>query len=158
MADTLGPAAAAQFLYHEARLLDERRFADWLDLWCDDALYWVPAGDETSDPTETVSLIFDDRRRLARRVAQLTSGLHHSQEPSSRTVHFVANAAVTVSSDGVLSVRSTLLVVEERGGLRLWPASVSHLLRATGEGLRIARKTVVLVNGDEPLDTLAILL
>ena len=31
-----------QFLFHEARLLDERRLQEWLALYAEDAEYWVP--------------------------------------------------------------------------------------------------------------------
>ena len=31
-----------EFLYHEAELLDERRYAEWLALLADDVRYWMP--------------------------------------------------------------------------------------------------------------------
>jgi 3-phenylpropionate/cinnamic acid dioxygenase small subunit len=39
--------AVTEFLYLEARLADEARYAEWLALWTDDGVYWVPA---TTDP------------------------------------------------------------------------------------------------------------
>ena len=39
--------AVVEFLHREARLADEARYAEWLALWTDDAVYWVPA---TTDP------------------------------------------------------------------------------------------------------------
>ena len=35
--------AVEAFLYTEARLADEARYAEWEALWEDDAIYWVPA-------------------------------------------------------------------------------------------------------------------
>ena len=35
--------AVVDFLYREARLADEARYAEWEALWTDDGVYWVPA-------------------------------------------------------------------------------------------------------------------
>src|ERR1700739_2546463 len=56
-----------QFLMHEARLLDESKFDDWLALFTADAWYWVPSEPDQRDPQQTVSLIYDDRRLLEAR-------------------------------------------------------------------------------------------
>src|SRR4051812_13028370 len=55
------------FLEHEARLLDEAKFDDWLALFTADAWYWVPSEPGQSNPHDTVSLIYDDRRLLETR-------------------------------------------------------------------------------------------
>src|SRR5580704_15055970 len=70
-----------QFLLHEARLLDDGKFDDWLALFTLDAWYWVPSESDQSDPVETVSLIYDDRRLLETRVRRLASPRMYSQEP-----------------------------------------------------------------------------
>jgi 3-phenylpropionate/cinnamic acid dioxygenase small subunit len=62
-----------QFLLHEARLLDEGKFDDWLKLFTPEAWYWVPSEPDQADPIETVSLIYDDRRLLETRVRRLAS-------------------------------------------------------------------------------------
>ena len=46
-----------QFLYHEARLLDTQQYEAWLELFTDDATYWVPLEREQKDPFETSSII-----------------------------------------------------------------------------------------------------
>jgi hypothetical protein len=43
-------------------------------------------------------------------------------------------------------------------GETLWAARTEYLLRAGSEGLRMARKTVKLVNNDKPLYTLSFLI
>ena len=35
-------ARLEEFVIHEARLLDERRFREWMELFADDGTYWVP--------------------------------------------------------------------------------------------------------------------
>jgi hypothetical protein len=53
-----------RFLQHEARLLDEGQFDEWLALFTADGSYWVPSEPDQDNPHETVSLIYDDRRLL----------------------------------------------------------------------------------------------
>ena len=55
------------FLLHEARLLDEARFDEWLALFTPDAQYWVPSEPKQQSPHDTVSLMYDDRRLLETR-------------------------------------------------------------------------------------------
>src|SRR5260370_42592678 len=74
-----------QFLLHQARLLDDGKFDDWLAVFTPAAWYWVPIGPDQADPVETVTLIYDDRRLLDARVRGLASPRSDSQEPRSRT-------------------------------------------------------------------------
>src|SRR4051812_49923929 len=60
-----------RFLLHEARLLDEARFDDWLSLFTSDGWYWVPSEPNQDNPHDTVSLIYDDRRLLETRVRRV---------------------------------------------------------------------------------------
>ena len=87
-------------MLHEARLLDEGKFDDWLALFTLDAWYWVPSEPGQADPVETVSLIYDDRRLLETRVRRLASPRMYSQEPRSRTSRIVAN--ITLEDVGPL--------------------------------------------------------
>src|SRR5688500_18927694 len=83
-----------QFLMHEARLLDESKFDDWLALFTADAWYWVPSEPDQDNPHDTVSLIYDDRRLLETRVRRLASPRLYSQEPRSRCSRMVANPTI----------------------------------------------------------------
>ncbi|HEV8142294.1 MAG TPA: aromatic-ring-hydroxylating dioxygenase subunit beta, partial [Methylomirabilota bacterium] len=57
--------AVVEFLYREARLADEARYAEWHALWTDDAEYWVPASaDPDADPDKHISHIYDNRARI----------------------------------------------------------------------------------------------
>jgi hypothetical protein len=77
------PALVA-FIYHEARLADEARYSEWEALWDDRATYWVPMAPD-ADPETQVSYINDNRTRIRSRVAQLNTGVRHSQTPPSST-------------------------------------------------------------------------
>jgi 3-phenylpropionate/cinnamic acid dioxygenase small subunit len=161
MADTmerLSAAAAEAFLVREARLLDEGRFEDWLALFTADAWYWLPSQPDQSNPKDTVSLIYDDRRLLETRVRRLRSAFIHAQQPASRTSRIVANVTLEGEKGGVQRVRSKLQLVEfRRDRQRLFAATCWHGLVPDGAGWRIAWKRVDLVNCDGELDGLVIL-
>src|SRR5580693_6387155 len=103
-----------QFLLHEARLLDEGKFNDWLGLFTPDAWYWVPSEPAQSDPFETVSLIYDDRRLLETRVRRLASPRMYSQEPRSRTSRMIGNVMIEETGTGFATVRSKFMMIEYR--------------------------------------------
>jgi benzoate/toluate 1,2-dioxygenase beta subunit len=145
-----------QFLFHEARLLDEQRYEEWLALFTEDATYWVPLEQGQKDPLETSSIIHDDHTLLELRVKQLRHPRAHARLPLARTVHQVSNV---MTEDGGLTVRSSLLVVEFRNEKqRTYAALVEHLLRRQGDTFRIVRKKIDLVNSEGELDGIAILL
>ena len=85
------------FLVHEARLLDDARFDEWLALFTDKATYWVPSEPDQSSPLDVVSLMYDDRRLLETRVRRLASPRIYSQEPRSRTSRVVSNVSIEQS-------------------------------------------------------------
>jgi 3-phenylpropionate/cinnamic acid dioxygenase small subunit len=147
-----------QFLYHEARLLDTQRYEEWLQLFTDDATYWVPLEQNQKDPFETSSIIHDDRTLLELRVKQARHPRAHARQPLARTVHQVGNVMVSEESGGEITVESTLQLTEFRNEKqRLYGALVRHRLRRAGEGFRIAHKRVDLVNSEGELDGIAIL-
>ncbi|MBT2189042.1 aromatic-ring-hydroxylating dioxygenase subunit beta [Sphingobium nicotianae] len=95
-------ADAQALITREARLLDEQDFAGWLDLYTEDALYWMPAwrddNSQTEDPDRELSLIYyRGRSNLRDRVTRLTSGL----SPVSRTLPRVAHILSNVELGGM---------------------------------------------------------
>ncbi|HVJ12264.1 MAG TPA: aromatic-ring-hydroxylating dioxygenase subunit beta [Burkholderiales bacterium] len=146
-----------QFLYHEARLLDTQRYEEWLELFTDDATYWLPLERDQKDPVESSSIIHDDRTLLELRVKQARHPRAHARLPLSRTVHQVGNIMVEDGKDEV-KVHSTLQLVEFRNEKqRLYGALVEHRLRRVNGGFKIAHKRVDLVNSEGELDGIAIL-
>jgi 3-phenylpropionate/cinnamic acid dioxygenase small subunit len=147
-----------QFLYHEARLLDTGQLEAWLELFTDDATYWLPLERDQKDAFETSSIIHDDRTLLELRVKQARHPRAHARLPLARTVHQVGNVIVTNGTDGEIKVDSTLQLIEFRNERqRVWGALVEHRLRRAGESFKIARKRVDLVNSEGELDGIAIL-
>lgn len=147
-----------QFLYREARLADEARYDEWEALWADDAVYWVPAADADADPTRSMSIIFDNRSRIATRIRQLQTGKRYSQAPASRLRRLVSNVELLGEEDGEVLVGANFLVFESRDrGPTLWAGRSEYRLRRSEGGWRIARKKVVLVDADQALSTLSFL-
>ena len=147
-----------QFLYLEARLLDTQRYEEWLDLYTEDATYWIPLEQGQGDPIETSSIIYDDRTLLELRVKQARHPRAHARLPLARTVHQVGNVTILAEENSEIRVASTLQLVEFRSERqRVWGALVEHRLRRAAGGLRIARKRVDLVNSEGELDGVAIL-
>ena len=147
-----------QFLYHEARLLDTGQLEAWLDLFTEDATYWLPLERGQADPYETSSLIHDDRTLLELRVKQARHPRAHARQPLARTVHQVSNILVDGDARGETIVNSTLQLVEFRNDKqRIYAALVEHRLRPSGQSYRIAHKRVDLVNSEGELDGPAVL-
>ncbi|HLB13427.1 MAG TPA: aromatic-ring-hydroxylating dioxygenase subunit beta [Burkholderiales bacterium] len=148
----------AQFLYHEARLLDTGQLEAWLDLFTEDATYWVPLERDQKEAAETSSIIHDDRTLLELRVKQARHPRAHARLPLARTVHNVGNVMLLGATNAEIRVGSTLQLVEWRNERqRLWGALVEHRLRRAGDGFKIAHKRVDLVNSEGELDGIAIL-
>jgi 3-phenylpropionate/cinnamic acid dioxygenase small subunit len=146
-----------QFLLHEARLLDDGKFDDWLALFTPEAWYWVPSEPDQADPVETVSLIYDDRRLLETRVRRLASPRMYSQEPRSRTSRMIGNVSIEETAKGFATVRSKFVMIEyRREQQRLFGGTALHRLVQADGRIMIAWKRVDLVNCDAPLDGITI--
>ena len=105
-----------QFLYWEACLLDEARFHEWLDLFTEDARYWMPVRQTIQGRPEgnygegqfAVNYFNEDLAQLAARVKRLDTGLAHAETPPSRTRRLITNVRVHVdASDGITPAPST---------------------------------------------------
>jgi benzoate/toluate 1,2-dioxygenase subunit beta len=146
-----------QFLYHEARLQDEHRYDEWEALWAvSDIIYWVPMR-EDADPDRDLSYIYDNRARLASRIRQLGTGVRHAQSPRSKLRRLISNVEVT-QIDAEVVIESNFILIESRRTLiTLWGGRTTHVLLRQTDGFRIKRKTVLLVNCEDPIDNLAFL-
>src|SRR5712691_582776 len=92
-----------QFLYHEAALIDERRFSEWADLLAEDIHYHMPIrrnvkfGEwdrENTDSASEISWFDEGKRILVGRVRQLETGVHWPEEPFSRVRHMISNVRI----------------------------------------------------------------
>jgi 3-phenylpropionate/cinnamic acid dioxygenase small subunit len=152
------------FLYLEARLADESRYAAWEALVADDMHYWVPKGAADYDPANRLSYINDNRPRLATRIRQLETGVRHAQTPPSPMRRIISNIEVLAVDDvaGTYAVGSNFvlyeLAVQSGATLRVWPGRVTHRLRRIGGELRMSQKIVELVTASVPQWNMAFLI
>jgi 3-phenylpropionate/cinnamic acid dioxygenase small subunit len=145
-----------RFLYHEAELLDERRFSEWIDLLAEDIHYHVPQrrnvkfGEqerENSDPESEISWFDEGKVTLVGRVRQLNTGLHWAEEPLSRVCHMVSNVDVQEVLGNEVKVKCRFLIYRNRlqDEVDLFVGKRMDTLRRDSEtGWKIAKRTVIL--------------
>jgi len=146
------------FIVHEARLLDARRFRDWMGLFADDGTYWVPAVPGQQSPLDQASLFYDDRELMRTRVERLEHPRIHVQTPPSRTAHLVGSVVIEkADAAGECVVGSTVIMVEYRDEQqRLFAGRQHHRLRREGTSWRIVQKRVDLINCDSAFEAMAV--
>jgi 3-phenylpropionate/cinnamic acid dioxygenase small subunit len=156
-----------QFLFREARLLDERRFHDWLELFTPDIRYWMTArpnrypriskaiaildreryAEEDPAGEAELALFEETKESLAGRVARLDTGMAWAEDPPSRTRHFIANIEVEAGNTGQeLTVRSNYIVYRSRGETEqdFYVGAREDGLRRVDGSWKIARRKLIL--------------
>jgi 3-phenylpropionate/cinnamic acid dioxygenase small subunit len=146
------------FAYREARLLDEWRLDEWLDLWAPDGYYWVPCNALDTNPSQSVSIIYDDYSRIEERVYRLTHADAHSQDPRSRTTHYLTSMEFTPLEDGG-RLHAAALIIEVRGNHQeIYGGRVDYRVRLGSKGLQLVEKTFRMSRNDTALGNLTFLL
>ena len=140
-----------QFVYREARLLDQARYAEWLDLFADDGIYWMPLAPGQTDAKLHTSLMHEDKLLLGIRIERLAGARTYSQQPPSRCHHLLQQPELLHRDDaaGRYQLRTSFHYVETRQDDQFLLAgwATHDLVRVQG-ALRIALKRVDLVNCD----------
>ena len=143
------------FLYREAELLDERRYEEWLDLFTDDARYFMPMRRNVPHDERERELTregldvnwFDEGKdTLRRRVQQILTGVHWAEEPPSRICHIVSNVQVEPTSVSELTVKSRFLIYRNRVETEtdVLVGKREDVLRRDNGSFKIARRTILL--------------
>jgi 3-phenylpropionate/cinnamic acid dioxygenase small subunit len=148
------------FLYHEAELLDERRYEEWLALFTEDARYWMPMRRnvprnaperEFTREGADVNWFDEGKETLTRRVKQILTGVHWAEEPPSRICHMISNVQILETSPAgpsptEVAVKSRFLLYRNRVETEtdLLVGKREDLLRRVDGGWRIARRKIVL--------------
>ncbi len=151
IADTLPESDILKLLYLESRLLDEKHFEQWMALFSDELVYWVPMIFGTQNPKFESSIYLDDRRRLGDRVGAILTGALHAQTPPSRTRRMLTNIEQHNISDDEIRIRANLVIWEYRKHeTRSYPGTQEYeIVRESGK-LKIRTKVVRLLNSDSP--------
>lgn len=152
MVDAALHAEVSELLFREARLLDAQRWTDWLELYCEDAVFWVPAftmaGGYTERPDSELNFIYmAGRGGLEERVFRLNTGISLSSTPLPRTRHMVGMVMVDGQDGDMISAFANcqVAVFTEIRGQQLRTGSYEYRLRRSGSSLRIAQKKVLLL-------------
>lgn len=143
-----------QFLYAEARLLDERRFNEWLELFTDDVHYFMPTRSNRMLPDIELELgkpgelnYFDDTKTmLVGRVYRLGTGTAWAEDPPSRTQHLISNVQIDQVRGDEVDVHACFLVCRGRNETEedLFVGYRDDTLRRVDGHLKIARRNIVL--------------
>lgn len=145
--------AIEQMLIHEARLLDDRRFDDWLQLLTDDMTYRMPLRITAelrsgSDIVEDTSYFEEDRQTLTVRLSRFRTNSAWAEDPPSRTRHFVTNVQVAPGRGaGELDVTSYLMFTRCRGSspdVDILTGLRRDVWRADSDGWLLAERRVYL--------------
>jgi benzoate/toluate 1,2-dioxygenase beta subunit len=146
----LSRVAAEELLVREAYLIDSRCFREWLDLFTEDGLYWVPGDDPDLDPKRQVSIIYDDAARRKARVERLEHRSNWRDDPPGRLLHLVSNVLVDEADANSVVIQSSQLICHgRRGESRMLAASCTHHFRLVEDRWLISLKKVCLVSADE---------
>ena len=156
-----------QFLYREARLLDERRFHEWLELFTDDVRYWM-AGRRNRYPRSSkaiaildldryveedltegaeLAILDENKHTLSARVARLDTGMAWAEDPPSRTRHLLTNIEVEPGdAASELDVYSNFIVYRSRAETEqdFYVGARQDVLRRVEGGWKIAHRKLVL--------------
>jgi len=151
-----------QFYYEEAELLDDGRFADWLELLADDLDYWMPTRTNRLRRQQALSIaargeaaFYDETKEsLAWRIRRFDSGMAWAEDPPSRTRHLITNVVVRHGDPSQLrefsvddlEVRSAFLVYRNRlqREENIFAGRRTDILRRVSAGLQVARRVVLL--------------
>ena len=143
------------FLYQEAELLDERRYEEWLELFTEDASYFmpmrrnVPADELEREFTREgldVNWFDEGKDTLTRRVKQIRTGVHWAEQPPSRICHMVSNVQILHASPAEVAVKSRFLLYRNRVETEtdFLVGKREDLLRRVSGDWRIARRKIIL--------------
>ena len=148
--DIISERELQAFIYHEAHLLDERRFDEWLALFTDDGRYWVPLrGAAQTDDGAHNSIADEDRLLLSLRIERLKNPRAHSQHPASSSQHVLQQPTLERSDPvaGLYELRSPFIYTEARGADQVvLTGCYRHQLVCVEDQLRIRLKRVDLLN------------
>lgn len=150
-----------QFLYREARYMDQHMFNEWEALWTDDGVYWVPCAHD-SDPEKDVSILYADRRGITIRLGRMKSRAMYAQDPRSLLSRVISNVEIYADDDSAATVHSTFNITEfKRRGHQTrqitWAGRSEHKLRNQNGEWKMAYKKVTLLNSDGEIPALGFL-
>lgn len=152
-------SSAIDFVYHEARLIDEKRFDEWYELFTDDALYWMPLTREQPIGEAHTSLFYEDKLLLKVRIERLRHPNAFSQQQPSFCQHVLQQPAIIESAAGRCILRTPFIYVEAQLDQQfILAGTVYHHLQGAAGGWKIQMKKIELLNREAALPSIQLLL
>jgi len=146
------------FIYDEARMLDEGRYDEWLSLWLEDGHYWMPLDYKQTDPHLVTSMLYEDMFMLRLRVERLNGARTFSQKPKSRCHHVIQRPFIDEMSEDRIVTNSSMHYVETRLDEQfLLALTAVHELAVVEGAIRIANKRVDILNSDAAFGNIQLL-
>lgn len=140
------------FLYQEARFLDDRQWDEWLQCYDEAVEYWMPSWRDDDQPSEDpkteVSLIYyPNRNGLEDRVFRIETERSSASTPEPRTSHNLSNIEVLSQQGDEAQVRYNFLTLNHRYQVTdtFFGTVYLTLSRASG-ALKITKKKIILKN------------
>ena len=151
-------AEITRFLYREARLLDEKRWEAWYDLFTEDGYYWVPLARGQPDAEMHTSLAYEDKLLLRLRIERLRRR-PPSQRPESWSQHVLQAPEIEAAEADRWLTRTPFHYAEARGDeTQAYTGVALHELVREDRALRIRLKRVNLLNCDAALPSIQLFL
>jgi 3-phenylpropionate/cinnamic acid dioxygenase small subunit len=150
-------AALIAFVYHEARLIDEKRFDEWYDAFADDGRYWMPLTRGQAEGAGHTSLFDEDKLLLKIRIERLRNPRSYSQAHPSWCQHILQAPSVERrdTERGTAELRTPFLYLEyQQDRQEIYAGVAWHHLRYSGEKILIALKKIDLLNCEAALPSL----
>ena len=142
----------SDLLFEEAEYLDQKKWTNWLNLYAEHCVFWVPAwineSTYTSNPDEELNLLYlKGKQHLIDRVYRIETGDSFASLPMDRTTHLISNIRITGHQDKLHFVNANWMVhsygtrdAQTRGG------SYQFILEDTSNGLKILQKKIVMID------------
>ena len=140
------------FLYREARYLDDKDWDNWLELYAADASFWMPSWDDndelTEDPQREIALIwYGNRTGLEDRIFRIKTERSSASVPDTRTSHNISNIELLEQHDGLCKVRFNWHTLSFRyKTVDSYFGSSFYTLDVRGDSPLIKAKKVILKN------------
>jgi benzoate/toluate 1,2-dioxygenase beta subunit len=146
--------AAEQFLYRQSELLDAKTWQEWIDLFTDDGIYWMPPEASYKTWDGQPAIFAEDKNLMSVRMNRVLHPDAWSQRPLWETNHVVSNVVIDKASrNGDVVVKSRFHMMElRRDDVRHFAGAYRHELKKTKDGFRIKLQRVDMTNAQAAYD------
>jgi len=140
------------FLYKESRLLDDKKWDEWLEQYDEKVEYWIPSwdidGTLVNNPQEGISLMYyPNREGLEDRVFRIQTNRSSASVIDTRTSHNINNVEIISEENGIVTVQFNWITYTQRYNKSYTHFGTStYKINFSGSAAKITNKYVVLKN------------